>query len=121
MWTLGTLSLGIIQAIVGILRHRRAISNWMTAGTKVQQLLARHASLLGGDLPKQVATGEVVAVSASDVDEQLFVSATSFLVPTTLWLADAASGKTEAVKASPARFDAQGLITEQREAISKVR
>ena len=68
MWTLGTLSLGIIQAIVGILRHRRAISNWMTSGTKVQQLLARHASLLGGDLPKQVATGEVVAVSASDVE-----------------------------------------------------
>ncbi len=68
------------------------------------------------DLPSPASLG---VVSASDGDEQLFVSATSFLVPTTLWLADAASGKTEAVKASPARFDAQGLITEQREAISK--
>jgi ABC-type multidrug transport system fused ATPase/permease subunit len=57
-----------VQAITGILRHRRAIANWMTAGTKVQQLLARHAAAVGGDLPKQVATGEIVAVSANDVE-----------------------------------------------------
>lgn len=67
-WTGVVVILGAVQAVAGILRHRRAIANWMTAGTKVQQLLARHASALGGDLPKQVATGEIVAVSANDVE-----------------------------------------------------
>lgn len=67
-WTGAVVALGAVQAITGILRHRRAIANWMTAGTKVQQLLARHAAVLGGDLPKQVATGEIVAVSANDVE-----------------------------------------------------
>ena len=67
-WTGAVVALGAVQAVTGILRHRRAIANWMTAGTRVQQLLARHASALGGDLPKQVATGEIVAVSANDVE-----------------------------------------------------
>lgn len=67
-WTGAVVVLGAVQAVAGILRHRRAIANWMTAGTKVQQLLARHAAAVGGDLPKQVATGEIVAVSANDVE-----------------------------------------------------
>ena len=67
-WTGAVVLLGAIQAVTGILRHRRAIANWMTAGTKIQQLLARHAAALGGDMPKQVATGEIVAVSANDVE-----------------------------------------------------
>ncbi len=58
-------------------------------------------------------------VTASDRDDQLFVSATSFLMPTTLWLADAASGLTLEAKSAPARFDASGLVTEQFEVTSK--
>ena len=42
-WTGAVVALGAVQAVTGILRHRRAIANWMTAGTRVQQLLARHA------------------------------------------------------------------------------
>lgn len=67
-------------------------------------------------LPGAASVG---VVSTSEVDDQFFASVTSFLVPTTLWLLDAVSGKAEVVKASPPRFDVQGLITEQREAISK--
>lgn len=68
------------------------------------------------DLPSPASLG---VVSASDMDDQLFVAATSFLMPTTLWLVDVASGTAEMAKASPARFNAQGLMAEQREAVSK--
>ncbi len=68
------------------------------------------------DLPAPATLG---VVTASDRDDQLFVSATSFLMPTTLWLADAASGQTHEAKSAPARFDASGLVTEQFEAASK--
>ena len=67
-WALVVLALGITQAGAGILRHRMAVSNWITAASRIQQLVARHAAHLGADLPRQVATGEVVAVTANDVE-----------------------------------------------------
>ena len=54
--------------MAGILRHRMAVSNWITAASRIQQLVSRRAAYLGGDLPRQVATGEVVAVTANDVE-----------------------------------------------------
>ncbi|MBV2352832.1 ABC transporter ATP-binding protein/permease [Streptomyces sp. J2-1] len=48
--------------------HRAAVTNWITAAARVQQLLARKASLLGSALNRQVAKGEVVAVSTGDVE-----------------------------------------------------
>lgn len=44
--------------------------------------------------------------STSGNDDQLFVAAEGFLDPTSLWLADAASGQAAPVKALPARFNA---------------
>ena len=44
--------------------------------------------------------------STSGQDDQLFVAAESFLTPSSLWLADGATGKAEQVKALPPRFDA---------------
>jgi len=57
--------------------------------------------------------------SASDTDDRLFVTVTDYLTPTTFWLADAASGKVETIKASPARFDASTHVVEQFFATSK--
>ncbi len=68
VWSAVVLGLGIISAISGMLRHQMAVANWIGAASRIQQLVARQAADLGGDLPKQVATGEVVAVSASDVE-----------------------------------------------------
>ena len=62
------LGLGLFVAAAGLVRHRYAVTNWITAGSRVQQLLIRRAAHLGADLPKQVATGEVVAASANDVE-----------------------------------------------------
>jgi ABC-type multidrug transport system fused ATPase/permease subunit len=67
-WAGVVLALGILQAGAGLVRHRYAVANWITAGSRVQQLLIRRAAHLGADLPKQVATGEVVAASANDVE-----------------------------------------------------
>lgn len=67
------------------------------------------------DLP---ANSSIGLGSASDKDDRLFVSVTGYLAPTTYWLADAATGKLEQVKASPARFDASTHVVEQFEAIS---
>jgi len=68
------------------------------------------------DLPANATIG---LGSASDTDDRLFLSVTSYLTPTTYWLADAASGKTETIKASPARFNADGHVVEQFFATSK--
>ena len=68
------------------------------------------------DLPKNASLG---LVSSHDHDDQIFVSATSFLTPTSLWLGSAAKGGLAEVKAAPARFDASDLVTEQFEATSK--
>ncbi|HTY70806.1 MAG TPA: ABC transporter ATP-binding protein [Actinomycetes bacterium] len=67
-WSLLVLALGATQAAAGILRHRMAVSNWIYAASRIQQLVARRAAHLGADLPRQVATGEVVAVTANDVE-----------------------------------------------------
>jgi ABC-type multidrug transport system fused ATPase/permease subunit len=46
-----------------------AVLNWITAGSRTQQLVVRRASHLGTQLNARVATGEVVAVTSSDVEK----------------------------------------------------
>lgn len=68
LWSSALLGLGLAGAIAGILRHRAAVSNWLTAAYRVQQLLTRKAVELGGTLQRRVATGEVVSIGASDLE-----------------------------------------------------
>ncbi|MEU3345883.1 ABC transporter ATP-binding protein [Streptomyces sp. NPDC006700] len=49
--------------------HRAAVTNWITAAARLQQLLARKAAGLGSALTRRVAAGEVVAVSTADVEK----------------------------------------------------
>lgn len=58
-----------VQAAAGVLRHRMAVTNWITASSRTQQLVTRHAAHLGHELRRHVATGEVVAVTSSDVEK----------------------------------------------------
>jgi ABC-type multidrug transport system fused ATPase/permease subunit len=67
-WSALLLALGVVQAGAGALRHWFACHNWYAAAVRVQQLAARHAARLGGDLRRQVPTGEVVALTAHDVE-----------------------------------------------------
>jgi prolyl oligopeptidase len=57
--------------------------------------------------------------SATDRDNRLIVTATSFLTPTTQWLIDAAAGGPQKLKSLPARFDASNEVVEQFWATSK--
>jgi prolyl oligopeptidase len=60
-------------------------------------------------------------VSALDRDESdaYWLTVTSFVEPTTVYLVTAGTGKREKMKSLPAFFDAKGLKVEQREAVSR--
>ncbi len=60
-------AIGMVQAVSGIIRHRFAVSNWLTAAYRTVQLVGRQAVHLGGALPRKVSTGEVVAIGNSDI------------------------------------------------------
>ncbi|MFG2500551.1 ABC transporter transmembrane domain-containing protein [Streptomyces sp. NPDC048441] len=67
---------GAVMALCGIgialgdtMLHRTAVTNWITAAARVQQLLARKTAQLGSALTRRVAAGEVVAVSTGDVEK----------------------------------------------------
>ncbi|WP_372786197.1 prolyl oligopeptidase family protein [Phenylobacterium sp.] len=68
------------------------------------------------DLPKDSTIG---VTSTSDADDSMIVNVTSFLTPSSQWFADAASGKAEMLKTTPARFDASKDVVEQLWATSK--
>ncbi|MEV7386152.1 MULTISPECIES: ABC transporter ATP-binding protein [unclassified Streptomyces] len=60
---------GTAIAVGDTFLHRAAVTNWITAAARVQQLLARQATRLGSALTRRVAAGEVVAVSTGDVEK----------------------------------------------------
>ncbi|MEV8309555.1 ABC transporter ATP-binding protein [Streptomyces flavidovirens] len=61
--------LGVAIALGDTMLHRTAVTNWITAAARVQQLLARRTAELGSALTRRVAAGEVVAVSTGDVEK----------------------------------------------------
>ncbi|WAL93595.1 ABC transporter transmembrane domain-containing protein [Streptomyces sp. Je 1-369] len=63
------LLLGIAIALGDTMLHRTAVTNWITAAARVQQLLAHKTAALGSALTRRVAAGEVVAVSTGDVEK----------------------------------------------------
>ncbi|MEU9390682.1 ABC transporter ATP-binding protein [Streptomyces sp. NPDC048324] len=63
------LLVGVCVALGDTFLHRAAVTNWITAAARVQQLLARKATVLGSALTRRVAAGEVVAVSTGDVEK----------------------------------------------------
>ncbi|CAN5321945.1 prolyl oligopeptidase family protein [soil metagenome] len=67
------------------------------------------------DLPRNVTVG---LGSASERDDQLFVSVTGYLTPSSLYLADASTDAAGVVKSLPAKFDASGMSVDQFEATS---
>ncbi|MFE4173637.1 ABC transporter transmembrane domain-containing protein [Streptomyces sp. NPDC056909] len=60
---------GAAIAVGDTMLHRSAVTNWITAAARLQQLLARKTADLGSALTRRVAAGEVVAVSTGDVEK----------------------------------------------------
>ena len=67
MWAGLMLAVGLVQAVSGIMRHRYAVTNWLTAAYRTVQLVGRQAVDLGATLPRRVSTGEMVAIGTSDL------------------------------------------------------
>ncbi|SOD62741.1 ABC-type multidrug transport system, ATPase and permease component [Streptomyces zhaozhouensis] len=63
------LVVALVMAFADTMLHRTAVTNWITAAARVQQLLARQTAALGGVLTRRVAAGEVVKVSTGDVEK----------------------------------------------------
>ncbi|MFD3755480.1 ABC transporter transmembrane domain-containing protein [Streptomyces sp. NPDC058622] len=61
--------LGAAITVGDAMLHRTAVTNWITAAARVQQLLARKTAELGSALSRRVAAGEVIAVSTGDVEK----------------------------------------------------
>jgi prolyl oligopeptidase len=67
------------------------------------------------DLPDNATIG---VVSANGKDDRALIGVTSFLVPPSMWLADAATGEAHQIMSQPPKFDASGLVVEQKQATS---
>ncbi len=66
LWSSILLGVGVVQAGAGVVRHRFAVTNWIVASFRTQQLVDRKVVQLGASLPAQVAPGDIVTVTASD-------------------------------------------------------
>ncbi|MFG1620918.1 ABC transporter ATP-binding protein [Kribbella sp. NPDC049227] len=66
-WTAALFVVGVVQALAGIMRHRFAVTNWLTAAYRTVQVITRKSADLGATLPKHLATGEVVSIGAGDL------------------------------------------------------
>jgi ABC-type multidrug transport system fused ATPase/permease subunit len=66
-WTAVLFAVGVVQAMAGIMRHRFAVTNWLTAAYRTVQVVTRKSADLGATLPKNLATGEVVSIGAGDL------------------------------------------------------
>jgi ABC-type multidrug transport system fused ATPase/permease subunit len=65
-WSAVVLALGCLTGTAGIMRHRCAVTNWLSAAYRTVQLTARQATVLGATLPSRIATGDVVAIGTAD-------------------------------------------------------
>ena len=100
--TRGRLVVALLDNVKGqVLSYRRSGDGWTS--TRL-------------DLPKDSTIG---IASASDQDDRLILNVSSFLTPSSQWLADAATGKPEQLRTLPARFDAADMKVEQHWATSK--
>ncbi|MFB9237414.1 ABC transporter ATP-binding protein [Plantactinospora siamensis] len=66
-WSVVLLVLGLVQAGTGILRHRMAVYNWLSAAYRVVQATIDQANRVGATLPRRMAAGEVVSIGTSDI------------------------------------------------------
>ena len=65
-WSAVLLGVGITQAVAGVARHRWAVTNWMTATFRIEQLLTRQAVGLGASLTARIELGDVVSSATTD-------------------------------------------------------
>ncbi len=65
-WAGAFILLALIQTLSGVARHRNAVFNFLSGSFRTVQATIKRTNDLGATLPKRMATGEVVAIGASD-------------------------------------------------------
>ncbi len=65
-WCAVLLTIGVVQAGTGVMRHRLAVVNWLQASMRCQQLVGHHVAAAGTAVATVKTTGEVVSTVASD-------------------------------------------------------
>ncbi|MFE4801866.1 ABC transporter transmembrane domain-containing protein [Streptomyces sp. NPDC056708] len=66
-WVAALLGVGVLSAWLAIMRHRTMTKVRMDAAFRSVQVVVRHATRLGGALPRRVTAGEVVTIGFGDV------------------------------------------------------
>ncbi|AOS63612.1 ABC-type multidrug transport system, ATPase and permease component [Actinoalloteichus hymeniacidonis] len=66
-WTASILAITLINALLGLMRHRTMTLLRMDVSLRTVQLVTRHTTRLGAALSRKVTTGEVVTIGATDL------------------------------------------------------
>jgi ABC-type multidrug transport system fused ATPase/permease subunit len=67
-WTGVVLGLAVFASAAGAMRHRSAMTNWLAAAYITVQVTSRHSVKVGADLPRLIASGDVLAIGTTDVE-----------------------------------------------------
>jgi ABC-type multidrug transport system fused ATPase/permease subunit len=67
-WAAAVMGLALLTALAGAMRHRSAITNWLSAAYITIQVTSRHSVRVGADLPRLIASGDVLAIGTTDVE-----------------------------------------------------
>lgn len=59
---------GVVNAVIGIVRHRTMTFIRNDAAYRTVQVVVRHSVRVGAELPRRVTSGEVVSIGAADLD-----------------------------------------------------
>lgn len=103
-WTASRLVLDLLENVQSRLVSLDPAAEWASVPLEIG---------VGGDiLSIDIATAD------AEVDDELWLVARGFLTPTTLLVADAATGDSRITDAAPAVFDTTGLVARQQWAVS---
>ena len=101
-------------------RHHVLLNVLDNVRNKITVLTHRDGAWQREPLPGLPEFGTIgVGAIDDETGDDYFLTRTDYLTPTSLWLGTVGKGPAVQLKSLPAFFDASGLVTEQREAISK--
>jgi len=65
-WVGVVMTLGLVQAICGAMRHQLAVTNWMHAAYRTVQAIGHHLAKTGTALTDEIPAGDIVNTVAAD-------------------------------------------------------
>ena len=68
LWAGVVMLLALFTAVAGGMRHRSAMTNWLSAAYLTIQVTSRQSARVGADLPRLIASGDVLAIGTTDVE-----------------------------------------------------